>query len=169
LLKVTRGIPGPTDGRKWPVYVGLPSEDGYPHQGYLDFAAINLTTTTGTLLMRGILPNADGKILPGLYTRVRVPLEQRSALLVPEVAVGHDQQGDYLLVVNDKNVVERRPVTTGAAVESRRVITTGLTGGEWVVVNGLLKAAPGRPVTPEREGAPGPETRPSPPEKKAAP
>ena len=110
LLKVTRGIPGPTDGRKWPVHAGLPNEDGYPHQGYLDFAAINLATTTGTLLMRGILPNTDGKILPGLYTRVRVPLEQRRALLVPEVAVGHDQQGDYLLVVNDKNVVERRPV-----------------------------------------------------------
>jgi hypothetical protein len=54
-------------------------------------------------------------------------------------------------------------------VESRRVIATGLTGGEWVVVNGVLKAAPGRPVTPEREGAPGPEARPSPPEKKAAP
>src|SRR6266571_336807 len=75
LLKVTRGIPGPSDGRKWPVHAGLPNEDGYPHQGYLDFAAINLTTTTGTLLMRAILPNADGKILPGLYTRVRVPLE----------------------------------------------------------------------------------------------
>jgi len=169
LLKITRGIPGSTDGRKWPVHAGLPNEDGYPHQGYLDFAAINLTTTTGTLLMRGVLPNADGKILPGLYTRVRVPLEQRSAMLVPEVAVGHDQQGAYLLVVNDKNMVERRPVTTGAAVESRRVIATGLTGGEWVVVNGVLKAAPGRPVTPEREGAPGPEARPSLPVKKAAP
>ncbi len=152
LLKVTGGIPGSTDGRKWPVHAGLPSEDGYPHQGYLDFAAINLTTTTGTLLMRGVLPNADGKILPGLYTRVRVPLEQRSAMLVPEVAVGHDQQGDYLLVLNDKNVVERRGVTTGPSVESRRVIATGLSGGEWVIVNGLLKAAPGRQVTPEREG-----------------
>jgi RND family efflux transporter MFP subunit len=152
LLKVTRGIPGSTDGRKWPVHAGLPSADGYPHQGYLDFAAINLTTTTGTLLMRGVLPNTDGKILPGLYTRVRVPLEQRSAMLVPEVAVGHDQQGDYLLVVNDKNVVERRGVTTGPSVESRRVIATGLSGGEWVIVNGLLKAAPGRQVTPEREG-----------------
>jgi len=114
--------PAPRTGESGRSHAGLPSEEGYPHQGYLDFAAINLTTTTGTLLMRGILPNADGKILPGLYTRVRVPLEQRSALLVPEVAVGHDQQGDYLLVVNDKNVVERRPVTTGAAVESRRVI-----------------------------------------------
>lgn len=169
LLKVTRGIPGPADGRKWPVHAGLPNEDGYPHQGYIDFAAINLTTTTGTLLMRGVLPNADGKILPGLYTRVRVPLEQRASLLVPEVAVGNDQQGAYLLVVNDKNVVERRPVTTGAAVGSRRVIVTGLTDGEWVVVNGVLKAAPGRPVTPERESAPGPEAPPSPPEKKAAP
>jgi len=169
LLKVTRGIPGSGDGRKWPVHAGLPSEDGYPHQGYLDFAAINLTTTTGTLLMRGILPNADGRILPGLYTRVRVPLEQRSALLVPEVAIGHDQQGSYVLVVNDKNVVERRNVTTGAAVESRRVIGTGLTGGEWVVVNGVLKAAPGRTVAPEREGAPASEAKPAPAESKPAP
>ena len=151
LLKSTRGIPGPTDTRKWPLHAGLPSEDGYPHQGYLDFAAINLATTTGTLLMRGVLPNSDGKILPGLYARVRVPLEQRASLLVPEVAVGNDQQGAYLLVVNDKNVVERRNVTTGPAVESRRVIASGLAGGEWVVVNGLLKAAPGRQVTPERE------------------
>ncbi len=168
LLKVTRGVPGTTEGRKWPVHAGLPSEDGYPHQGYLDFAAINLTTTTGTLLMRGVLPNADGHILPGLYTRVRVPLEQRSALLVPEVAVAHDQQGAYLRVVNDAHVVERRNVTTGPAVESRRVVTNGISGGEWVIVNGLLKAAPGRTVTPEQEGGaplPGSSEPPSAPEK----
>jgi len=172
LLKSTGGIPGPGDARKWPVYAGLPSEDGYPHQGHLDFAAISLTTTTGTLLMRGILPNADGKILSGLYTRVRVPLERRTTLLVPEAAIGHDQQGAYLLVVNDKNVVERRNVTTGPAVESRRAIDNGLTDGEWVIVNGLLKAAPGRQVTPEREGGeqpPAQGARPSLPARKAAP
>jgi RND family efflux transporter MFP subunit len=172
LLKVTRGMPGPTDGRKWPVHAGLPSEDGYPHQGYLDFAAINLTTTTGTLLMRGVLPNPEGKILPGLYSRVRVPLEQKTSLLVPEVAIGHDQQGAYLLVVNDKNVVERRNITPGPAVESQRVIEDGLAGGEWVIVNGLLKAAPGRQVTPEREGGdqpPAQSARPSLPQKKAEP
>jgi RND family efflux transporter MFP subunit len=152
LLKATRGMPGPSDARKWPVHAGLPSEDGYPHRGSLDFAAISLTTTTGTLLMRGVLPNGDGKILPGLYTRVRVPLEQQTAWLIPEVAVGHDQQGAYLLVVNDKNVVERRSITTGSAVESRRVVASGLSGGEWVIVNGLPKAAPGRQVTPERQG-----------------
>ncbi|HEU5218325.1 MAG TPA: efflux RND transporter periplasmic adaptor subunit, partial [Gemmatimonadales bacterium] len=138
LLKTTGGIPGPGDAKKWPIRAGLPNEDGYPHQGYLDFAAISLTTTTGTLLMRGILPNPDGKILSGLYARVRVPLEQRTALLVPEAAIGHDQQGAYLLVVNDKNVVERRNVTTGPAAESRRAISDGLTGGERVIVNGLL-------------------------------
>jgi RND family efflux transporter MFP subunit len=151
LRKLARGIPGASDSRKWSVQVGLPGEDGYPHQGHLDFAAINLTATTGTLLMRGILPNADGTILPGLYARVRVPLERKESLLVPEVAVGHDQQGAYVFAVNDKNVVERRTVKTGSAVEALRVIDDGLTGKEWVIVNGLLRAGPGRQVTPERQ------------------
>ena len=153
LLKRTGGIPGPSDARKWPVDVGLPSEEGYPRRGYLDFAAISLTTSTGTLLMRGILPNAGGQIFPGLYARVRVPLEERAALLVPEVAVAHDQQGAYVFVVDDKNVVERKSVKTGPAMESLRAIDEGLTGKEWVIVNGLLRAAPGRQVTPEREQA----------------
>jgi RND family efflux transporter MFP subunit len=156
LLKTTGGIPGPSDRRKWPVQVGLPGEDGYPRQGNLDFAAISLTTTTGTLLLRGVLPNPDGRILPGLYARVRVPIERRTALLVPEVAIGHDQQGAYVFVVNDTDVVERRSVKTGPAVESLRAVDEGLTGKEWVIVNGLLKAAPGRPVTPEREGGASP-------------
>jgi len=163
LLKSTHGIPGPGDSRKWPVFAGLPNEDGYPHQGYLDFAAISLTSTTGTLLIRGVLPNPDGRTLPGLYARVRVPLEQRSAFLVPDAAIGHDQQGDYVFVVNEKDVVERRGVKTGPALESLRAIDDGLKGQEWVIVNGLLKAAPGRQVTPEREGsARPPQQSPSP-------
>src|SRR5260370_28156512 len=64
LLKVTRGIPGPTDGRKSPVPVDLPSEAAYPPPVYPDFAAFNLTSTTCTLLRRGILPNTDRHILP---------------------------------------------------------------------------------------------------------
>jgi len=158
LLKSTHGIPGPGDSRRWPVFAGLPNEDGYPHQGYLDFAAISLTSTTGTLLLRGILPNPDGRILPGLYARVRVPLEQRSAFLIPDAAIGHDQQGDYVYVVNDKDIVERRGVKTGPTLESLRAIDEGLKGQEWVIVNGLLKAAPGRQVTPEREGGARPVT-----------
>jgi RND family efflux transporter MFP subunit len=161
LLKRTGGVPGPSDARKWPMQAGLPAEDGHPHKGYLDFAAINLTSTSGTLLMRGVLSNPDGRILPGLYTRVRVPVEQRTAFLVPDAAIGHDQQGSYVFVVNDKNVVERRGVRTGPAVDALRAVDEGLTGRESVIVNGLVKAAPGRQVTPEREGegsAPDPST-----------
>ncbi len=155
LLKSTGGIPGASAARRWPVQAGLPGEDGYPHQGHLDFAAISLTSTSGTLLMRGVLSNADGRILPGLYARVRVPLDQRAAFLVPEAAIGRDQQGSYVFVVNEKNVVERRGIKTGPAVEALRVIDEGLKGEESIVVNGLVKAAPGRQVTPERESAPG--------------
>jgi len=152
-LKGKGSIPGPADAHKWPVLTGLPNEEGYPHRGYLDFAAISLTTTTGTLLMRGVFPNTGGQILPGLYARVQVPVEQRAAFLVPEVAIGHDQQGSYLFVVNEKNVVERRSVKTGPAVDGLRAIDEGLKGTEWVIVKGLLRAAPGRQVTPEQEGA----------------
>ncbi|MGH7343778.1 MAG: efflux RND transporter periplasmic adaptor subunit, partial [Candidatus Rokuibacteriota bacterium] len=76
---------------------------------------------------------------------------QKASLLVPEVAIGHDQQGSYVFVVNEKNVVERRGVTTGPALDALRAVDDGLTGKEWVIVNGLLKAGPGRPVTPERQ------------------
>jgi RND family efflux transporter MFP subunit len=172
LLKSTHGIPGTADARQWPVFAALPSEDGYPHQGHLDFAAISVTSTTGTLLMRGIFSNPDGKMLPGLYARVRVPLEQKGSFLVPDVAIGHDQQGSYVLVVNEKNVVERRSVKTGPAVDSLRAIDEGLRGREWVIVNGLLKAAPGRQVTPEREGGahpPEPSVSPSLPPRKPGP
>src|SRR5262249_16770552 len=143
---------------RWPIFVGLPNEDGYPHQGYLDFAAISLTSTTGTLLLRGILPNPDGRILPGLYARVRVPLEQRSAFLIPDAAIGHEQQGDYVLTVKEKDIVERRGVKPGPVADGLRAIDEGLKGQEWVIVNGLLKAAPGRQVTPEREGGARPVT-----------
>src|SRR5262245_56500139 len=163
LLKRTGGVPGPSDGRKWPMQAGLPGEEGYPHEGRLDFAAINLTSTTGTLLMRGVLSNPNGRILPGLYTRIRVPVEERGAFLVPDAAIGHDQQGAYVFVVNDKNVVERRGVKTGPAVDALRAIEEGLKGQEWVIVNGLLKAGPERLVTPEREGGPRPPEHSAPP------
>ena len=155
LLRETVGIPGQTQSKKLPVLVSLPNEEGYPHQGYLDFAAVSLTTTTGTLLVRGVLPNPDDKILPGLYARVRLPVEEQSAaLLVPQKAVGYDQIGSYVLVVNDKNVVERRNVKTGPVVNGSIVIEEGLTGNERVVVEGLLYAVPGREVAPEPEKAP---------------
>ncbi len=172
LLRGTRWTPGRSSSVEWPVFAGLPNEEGYPHQGHLDYAAISLTTTTGTLLLRGIFPNPDGAILPGLYARVRVPLETRPALLVPEAALGNDQQGPYVLLVNENNTVERRNVKTGPVVDNLRVIEQGLTGQERVIVKGLQKAAPGKQVTPEQESSassPAPGSPASGPQQKAQP
>ena len=160
LKKGARGLPGQGGGDKLPVAVGLADQEGYPLQGHLDFAATSISPTTGTLLLRGVVANPTGRLLPGLHARVRVPLARKQALLVPEVAVASDQQGAYLLVVNDKNLVERRSVRTGALVEQLRVIEDGLKESEWVVVNGLLRAAPGRPVTPERAPLPAAQVKP---------
>jgi RND family efflux transporter MFP subunit len=151
LMESTGWTPGQAETKKWPVFTGLTNEEGYPHQGRLDFAAISLTPTTGTLLMRGVLPNPAGKILPGLYARVRLPVEKKAVFLVAEEAVGHDQQGSYVLIVNEKNVVERRSVKIGPLVDSMRVIEEGLNGKEWVIVKGILRAIPGRQVTSEQE------------------
>jgi len=139
----------------YPVDVGLADEKGYPHKGYLDFAAITLNPTTGSLMLRAILHNPKDVILPGMFTRVRVPVaEPKMALLVPEVALGYDQQGPYVLIVNDQKVVERRGVKLGPKVDNNRVITQGLKGDERVIVNGLMRAIPGRKVTPEKGAAP---------------
>jgi len=83
-------------------------------QGKLDYAAPTINQSTGTLAVRGVLPNADRILLPGYYVRVRVPFDQQqNALLVPDVALGSDQSGRYVLVVNGDNVVEQRKVRPG--------------------------------------------------------
>ena len=148
LTKITKGIPGQGGAGKWPAQMGLVGEDGYPHEGRLDFASISLAPTTGTLLMRGIFPNASGVILPGLYARVRVPMDKRPAALVPETALGSDQQGQFVLVVNEQSAVERRNVRTGPVVDvNQRAVSEGLNGSEWVIVEGIQKVKPGQAVT----------------------
>ena len=154
LIEETRWTPGKARDIKWPVFMGLLNDRGYPHRGHVDFAAISLTSTTGTLLLRGIFPNPDGKILPGLYARVQMPLKERVAFLVPQEAIGYDQRGSYVLVVNGNNVVQRSSVRIGILVDHLRVVEEGLTEKDWVVIRGVQKAIPGRPVTPERQDLP---------------
>jgi multidrug efflux pump subunit AcrA (membrane-fusion protein) len=90
--------------------------------------------------------------LPGLFARVRVPLEtERQALVVPQEAVDHDQLGAHVLTVDEKNLVKRINVKAGAVFDQSQVIEEGLTGSEWIIVKGHLRAIVGRPVTPERE------------------
>ena len=154
---------GPTiEQRRIPVYFGMANEDGYPHEGRLDFASINVAPTTGTLQLRGIFPNPNRTILPGLFVRIRVPaLQQRDALLVPGDAVSFDQQGEFLLIVNNKNVVERRGVKTGPQVGELLVVGEGLKPDDLVIIEGGLQAIPGRTVNPQQATSTSP-TKPKP-------
>ncbi len=133
-----------------PVEVGLQTENGYSHAGKIDYIAPNVDQKTGTLSLRGVLKNDQVQLLPGYFARVRVPIEENiDALLVPDVAIGTDQLGSYLLVVNDQGVVEQRRVTTGGLVGANRVVETGLTPADKVIVNGTQRAVPGQKVTIE--------------------
>jgi RND family efflux transporter MFP subunit len=144
----------PADLKKIPVEVGLQSETGYPHKGLLDYAAPTLNTATGTLPVRAIFQNADRALLPGNFVRVRVPVQQvPQALLVPEVALGSDQGGRYVLVVNGDNTVEQRKVGVGQVVGEMRVIDSGLKADDRVVVSGLIRAIPGEKVDPQLKTA----------------
>jgi RND family efflux transporter MFP subunit len=135
--------------KKIPVEVGLQSEKGYPHRGTLDYAAPNITAATGTLAVRAVLPNADHQLLPGYFVRVRVPREEQpDMLLVPDRAIGSDQAGRYVLIVNKDDVVEQRKVEIGQQVGELRVIDKGIAPDDRVVISGLLATIPGQKIEP---------------------
>jgi RND family efflux transporter MFP subunit len=140
----------PADLKQTPVEIGLQTEEGYPHAGKLDYVAPTVNQSTGTLAVRGLIPNADRVLLPGYFVRVRVPIDQeQNALLVPDTALGSDQSGRYVLVVTNENVVEQLKVTTGPLDNGLRVIESGLKPEDRVVVAGLLRSIPGQKVDPQ--------------------
>ncbi len=141
---------------KIPVLLGLASEEGFPHTGVIDFADNRVDPATGTVRVRGAFDNAKRQFKPGFFARVRIPVsDSYKALLVSELAIGTDQGQKYVLVVNDQSTVERRFVKPGPLQDDGlRVISDGLKSGESVVVNGLQRARPGKPVTPQRAPMP---------------
>jgi RND family efflux transporter MFP subunit len=159
VIKKTSIGPYEAERTEVPAFLALSGEKGYPHAGHLDFTAISVTPTTGTLLLRAIYPNADNTILPGLFARVRLLVvnSEKMALLVPETAIGYDQLGSYLLIVNGNNVVERQSVKLGIAAGDLRVIEEGLGDQDRVIINGLLHAIPGNKVNPVQQPLTGSE------------
>ena len=132
-----------------PVEVGLQTEEGYPHAGKLDYVAPDVDSSTGTLAARAILDNANRALLPGFFVRIRIPGKPRPALLVPDIAIGSDQGGRYVLVVNKDNIVEQRKVTPGQLEGDLRVIDEGLAKDDRVVIGGIMQAIPGQKVDAE--------------------
>jgi RND family efflux transporter MFP subunit len=132
------------------LHVGLANEEGYPHEGLLDYRQLGVDPATGTTMRRGVFPNPDRQLIPGMFVRIRATIgEPVPRLLVDERAIGSDQRGDYVLVVNDKNIVEYRPVRLGIDVKGLRVVESGIDAGDRVVINGLQRARPGAEVQPE--------------------
>ncbi|NLC71664.1 MAG: efflux RND transporter periplasmic adaptor subunit [Desulfuromonadaceae bacterium] len=145
------------------LFLGLANEEGYPHEGKVDFAENTLDPATGTLKVRGLFDNREGILLPGLFAKVRLPVgNPYPALLVPDQAIGKDQRGSFILIVNKKNIVEYRPVVAGQLFGADRVIRSGVAEDDRVIVSGLQKAMPGMPVTAVPAGQVGsPETGPA--------
>ena len=139
-----------------PVLVGLSDEEGYPHRGFINFSDNRVDPSTGTLRVRGVMPNpkpAQGSfrfLSPGLFMRVRLPIgTPHQSILIDEQALGTDQGKKFLYVVNDKNEIVYRPVKIGSLNEGKRVIEEGLAPGERVIVSGLQRVRPGVKVEPK--------------------
>jgi RND family efflux transporter MFP subunit len=138
----------PRDGG-YPVALGLANEAGFPHQGTINFVDNRVNPKTGTIRLRGVFPNQDQVLLPGLFARVRSPVGRpHKALLVSDRALDTDQDQKILYVVNDKSEVVTRPVRVGAVHEGLREIIDGLNPGERVIVKGLQQVRPGNKVEP---------------------
>lgn len=129
------------------VHLGLADEEGFPHEGKLDFTDTTLNPSTGTIQFRAVFPNHDGLLLPGMFARIRVPLAKFSALLVPEAAIQFDQGGRYVLVVDSHDIVRQKRIKIGQEEPGgMRVVDEGILPDDRVIISGLQRARPGFPV-----------------------
>jgi RND family efflux transporter MFP subunit len=139
---------------KIPVELQLADESDYPHKGYIESFDNRLDAATGSILLRAVFPNDDYRIVPGLFARIRIPLSERhSVLLVDERSIGTDQANKFVLTLSPTNTVQYQAVELGPLVEGKRIVRSGVTMGEKIVVNGLSHVRPGMPVTAEAEVA----------------
>jgi multidrug efflux system membrane fusion protein len=132
-----------------PIYMGLANEEGFPHQGYVDFVDNQLNPQTGTIRARAVFSNKDRIFTPGLFARMKLVGSGRyHAMLVQDRAVGTDQDKKFVLVLKPDTTVQYRSIQLGRLVDGLRVVTSGLKTGDRVVINGLQRARPGMKVTP---------------------
>ncbi|OXM25140.1 efflux transporter periplasmic adaptor subunit [Pantoea sp. AV62] len=135
-----------------PVEIALVGEQGYPHQGKVDFLDNQLTASTGTIRMRALLDNQQRQFTPGLFARVRLPgSAQFEAVLIDDKAVLTDQDRKYVYVVDSAGKAQRRDIDPGAMVDGLRIVKSGLKSGDRVIIAGLQKVfMPGMPVTAQQ-------------------
>jgi RND family efflux transporter MFP subunit len=152
-----------------PVFLGLADEEGFPHEGTINFVDNRVDAMSGTLRIRGVFPNTKRILSPGLFARIRLPIgKPHAAILISEQALGSDQGQRFVYVVNDANKVAYRRVKVGPLQDGLRVIEEGLAEGERVVVSGVQRIKSGDTVEPKDASArsvgaaPPPATKPEP-------
>jgi len=132
-----------------PVFLGLANEQGFPHEGYVDFVDNQLDPSTGTIRTRAVFSNKDRLFTPGLFARIKlVGNDHRLTPLIQDRAVGTDQDKKFVLVLKQDSTVDYRPVQVGRLVDGLRIVESGLKPGERIVINGLQRARPGSKVAP---------------------
>ena len=142
--------------RKMPFLFGLETDEGFPHKGVLDFADNRVDPNTGTILVRGVVPNPQLLFVPGSRVRIRVPIgEDQPSIVIPDTAILSDQDRKYVLVVDDKNVVQRRDVSLGKLLDDgMRIVlpgnaaNPGIAPSDTIVTQGLQAARINYPVEP---------------------
>lgn len=143
-----------TQGGRIPVEMGLGNEDGYPHHGYVESLDNRLDPRSGSLVLRMVFPNADGELVPGLFARVKLPVSApEPKLLISDRSVGTDQSQKFVLTVAPDNTVRYNTVTLGPVIDGHRVVRSGLSAGDRVIVNGLQRVRPGMTVVAENAPA----------------
>lgn len=136
-----------------PVQLQLADEKDFPHVGWFESLDNRVLASTGSIVLRAVIPNPNGKLMPGMFARIRLPLsEEKPTIVIPEAAIKTDQGQKFVYVIDDKSCAQYRPVTLGPGLGLRRIIRQGLNEGDTVVVNGLAKIfMPGMPVQPQLE------------------
>jgi multidrug efflux system membrane fusion protein len=132
------------------VRVGLANETGHPHAGSVDFTDNRVDPATGTIRARAVLPNPDRVFTPGLFARVQLEgSKQAPAMLIDDKAVLTDQDRKYVYVLGPKNTAVRKDVVLGRTADGLRVVESGLSPNDKVIVHGVQKVfMPGMPVKP---------------------
>ncbi len=133
-----------------PVEMALINETGFPHKGEMDFVDNEIDASTGTMQGRAIFENDDHELIPGLFVTIRLlGSAEYQGVLIPDQAIGKDQSNTFVLVIDESNIANYRPITLGPIIDGLRVVRSGLQAGENIVIEGLQRVRPGQPVTPD--------------------
>jgi RND family efflux transporter MFP subunit len=139
-----------TQEGKAPVEMQLANENGFPRKGFVDFVDNRVDPSTGTIRVRGVFPNKDGLLRPGLFAQIRIASSPKyKAVLISDLAVGYDQGEPIVYVVGADNIAATKPVKLGALSEGLRIVETGVSPDDRVVVNGIVHLRPGTKVAPQ--------------------